>query len=151
MVDSISYVERDISGSLQWLNISRQDPLWSYLPKDLKRAILKYFVFRIGQCWCGRFQRFDIMIKNYKGRRKFCSSTCDILYRQLTICGGRKPPGLRYVITCGYMVPSPCKGCKIILREKYFVEARHKWMYCVACFEKIQQNGLILEKNNRRG
>lgn len=147
-------VGRDIKTSLQWLNIVRQDPLWSRLPKDLIRMVLEWFVFSVSWCWCGRFQRSDIMMTRcHDGiERLICSDLCHSAYsRRMTALFGLMPSGLRYVeVVYGRFLPKSCIRCNLRMDGGlYWVEGRDRDVYCNACFDKFKNNGLILEKKWR--
>lgn len=138
-------VARDVSSASKWLIIVKHHPLWGELPLELVVHIYKCFTVAAEQCWCGKWQRVDLMIHCLW--KKMCSKVCYDLY-----CGtyaerggvagflslnNREPPGSWF----GFTKHSICSTCEQHHGSDWI--QRRDAVYCLPCWDTFSKNGLV--------
>lgn len=133
------YQGRDVQASLWWLLIIRDHLLWSRLPKDLVRHLLRYFLFSVRKCFCGRYFKLAFGSE--------CSMSCRILFDNTVSLFGYHPLG-SYMKDFGEVLAQPirCMRCGIPNRVLWCIPTNNDGGLCDTCFTKFSKNGLCLEK-----
>lgn len=147
-------IGRDVESSAIWILITKHNPLWSKLPKDLIFLMLNQFLFKVETCWCGkkyhikkgqyRWVSFSKWMPKdwfrYNCSRK-CYDNCELSFERTNYKS--EEPEFRNEILPIY---GCCKMYGISGMNVYWVTGYERYIYCSRCFEKYSRNGLFLEK-----